>query len=146
MHCSWCRPSAVSKWLQSNSDYGHPSPLASDLVYNDACRDIDDLQQVLNINVVGSFAVTKGLLPMLKRGSKKTIVNISSDAACLTLMSSMGHADDPVDAGMALSYKASKVALNMGELFCHHKHIPASAALPRRYMQCKLVCVQGGMH
>ena len=80
-----------------------------------AYRDVDDLQQALNINVVGTFAVTKGLLPMLKRGSKKTIVNISSDAASLTHMSKLGHAKDPVDSGQALSYKASKVALNMGK-------------------------------
>ena len=79
-----------------------------------ACRDVDDLQQALNINVVGTFAVTKGLLPMLKRGCKKTIVNISSDAASLTHMTTLGHANDPVDSGQALSYKASKVALNMG--------------------------------
>ncbi len=67
------------------------------------------------INVVGTFAVTKAFLPMLKSGNKKTIVNISSDAACLTLMYSMIHAKDGMDAGMGLSYKASKVAVNMGE-------------------------------
>lgn len=80
-----------------------------------AHRDIDDLQQALNINVVGTFAVTKGLLPMLKQGSKKTIVNISSDAASLTHATNLGHAKDPVDSGQALSYKASKVAVNMGK-------------------------------
>lgn len=52
---------------------------------------------------------------MLKRSSKKTIVNISSDAASLTHMTNLGHAEDPVDSGQALSYKASKVALNMGK-------------------------------
>lgn len=67
------------------------------------------------INVVGTFAVTKAFLPMLKSGNKKTIVNISSDAACLTLMYSMIHAKDGMDAGMGLSYKASKVAVNMGK-------------------------------
>ncbi len=73
------------------------------------------MRQVLMINVVGTFAVTKAFLPMLKSGNKKTIVNISSDAACLTLMYSMIHAKDGMDAGMGLSYKASKVAVNMGE-------------------------------
>ena len=71
------------------------------------------------INVVGTFAVTKAFLPMLKRGNKKTIVNISSDAACLTLMYSMIHAKDGMDAGMGLSYKASKCAVNMGKPFCN---------------------------
>lgn len=79
------------------------------------CRDVDDLRQVLMINVVGTFTVTKAFLPMLKSGNKKTIVNISSDAACLTLMYSMIHAKDGMDAGMGLSYKASKVAVNMGK-------------------------------
>lgn len=73
------------------------------------------MQQVLMINVVGTFAVTKAFLPMLKSSNKKTIVNISSDAACLTLMYSMIHVKDGMDAGMGLSYKASKVAVNMGE-------------------------------
>ncbi len=72
------------------------------------------------INVVGTFAVTKAFLPMLKSGNKKTIVNISSDAACLTLMYSMIHAKDGMDAGMGLSYKASKVAVNMGEQLLLH--------------------------
>lgn len=76
-------------------------------------QDIDDLRQVLMINVVGTFAVTKAFLPMLKSSNKKTIVNISSDAACLTLMFSMIDAEDGMDAGMGLSYKASKVAVNM---------------------------------
>lgn len=97
MHTPLCRAAQITKFV------------------NLCCRDVDDLQQVLNINVVGTFAVTKALLPMLKKGTRKTIVNISSDAACLTLMYNMGHAKDPVDSGMALSYKASKVAVNMGE-------------------------------
>lgn len=84
------------------------------------CRDIDDLRQVLMINVVGTFAVTKAFLPMLKSGNKKTIVNISSDAACLTLMYSMIHAKDGMDAGMGLSYKASKCAVNMGKQHLLH--------------------------
>lgn len=77
------------------------------------CRDVDDLQQVLMINVVGTFAVTKAFLPMLKHGRKKTIVNISSDAASLTLMNSYLHDPDAIDGGKGLSYKASKCAVNM---------------------------------
>ena len=100
--------------------------------FQPVCRDIDDLQQVLMINVVGTFAVTKAFLPMLKRGNKKTIVNISSDAACLTLMYSMIHAKDGMDAGMGLGYKASKCAVNMGKPFGNacsagHSNAPDSA-------------------
>ena len=58
---------------------------------------------------------------MLKSGDKKTIVNISSDAASLTHMSNLGNASDPEDSGQALSYKASKVALNMGKWSSHQR-------------------------
>ena len=83
------------------------------------CRDLEDLKAVLLTNVVGTFAVTKALLPLLKQGNKKTIVNISSDAACLSQNASFIHDDKPSDAGMALSYRTSKVAVNMGAPFCH---------------------------
>ena len=80
------------------------------------CRDLEDLKQVLLTNVVGTFAVTKALLPMLKQGKKKVIINMSSDAGCLTQNASFIHDNRPSDAGMALSYRTSKVAVNMGEL------------------------------
>ena len=82
-------------------------------------RDIDDLMNALNINVVGTFAVTKAFLPLLKKGQKKTIMNITSDAACLSLMASQLKVKEPIDAGMGLSYKASKAALNMRKHPCH---------------------------
>lgn len=72
----------------------------------------------LNINVVGTFAVTKAFLPLLKRGEKKTIMNITSDAACLSLMASQLKVKEPIDAGLGLSYKASKAALNMRKPCC----------------------------
>lgn len=82
-------------------------------------RDIEDMKAVLLTNVVGTFAVTKAFLPLLKQGRMKTILNISSDAGCLTQNASFLHDDSQSDAAMALSYRTSKVALNMGELFCH---------------------------
>lgn len=80
------------------------------------CRDLEDLKHVLLTNVVGTFAVTKAFLPLLKSGKKKTIINMSSDAGCLTQNASFIHDNRPSDAGMALSYRASKVAVNMGKL------------------------------
>lgn len=80
------------------------------------CRDLEDLKHVLLTNVVGTFAVTKAFLPLLKSGKKRTIINMSSDAGCLTQNASFIHDDSPSDAGMALSYRASKVAVNMGKL------------------------------
>ncbi|KAL3131674.1 hypothetical protein ABBQ38_007968 [Trebouxia sp. C0009 RCD-2024] len=47
-------------------------------------QEIDDMKAVLLTNVVGTFAVTKAFLPLLKQGRMKTILNISSDAGCLT--------------------------------------------------------------
>lgn len=76
---------------------------------------MEDLKHVLLTNVVGTFAVTKAFLPLLKSGKKRTIINMSSDAGCLTQNASFIHDDRPSDAGMALSYRASKVAVNMGE-------------------------------
>ena len=84
-----------------------------------ARRDLEDLKHVLLTNVVGTFAVTKAFLPLLKSGKKKTIINLSSDAGCLTLNASFIHDDKPSDAGMALSYRTSKVAVNMGKLSTH---------------------------
>lgn len=81
-------------------------------------RDIEDMKAVLLTNVVGTFAVTKAFLPLLKQGKMKTIFNISSDAACLTQNASFIDDDSPSDAAMALSYRTSKVAVNMGKLFC----------------------------
>ncbi|DBA78176.1 hypothetical protein WJX79_006992 [Trebouxia sp. C0005] len=76
-------------------------------------QDLEDLKHVLLTNVVGTFAVTKAFLPLLKSGKKRTIINMSSDAGCLTQNASFIHDDRPSDAGMALSYRASKVAVNM---------------------------------
>ena len=69
---------------------------------------------MLLTNVVGTFAVTKAFLPLLKQGKKKVIVNMSSDAGCLTQNASFIHDNQPSDAGMALSYRTSKTAVNMG--------------------------------
>lgn len=72
----------------------------------------------LKINVVGTFAVTQAFLPLLKKGQNKTIMNITSDAACLSLMASQLKVKEPIDVGMGLSYKASKAALNMRKHCC----------------------------
>lgn len=87
------------------------------------CRDLEDMKHVLLTNVIGTFAVTKAFLPLLKQGKQRTIINMSSDAGCLTQNASFIHDNRPSDAGMALSYRASKVALNMGELQDWPMHI-----------------------
>lgn len=79
-------------------------------------RSLEDFKNVLLINVVGTFAVTQAFLPLLKAGHKKTIVHTSSIAASLTTSRSFAQQKLPTDASLGLSYRASKVAVNMGEL------------------------------
>lgn len=66
------------------------------------------------INVVGTFSVTKSFVPLLKKGHKKTIINISSNAASLSRNASYIHQPGVSDASLALSYRVAKVGVNMG--------------------------------
>ena len=67
------------------------------------------------VNVVGTFAVTKAFLPLLKAGSRKTIVHISSNAASLSRTYAYIRLEGLSEASLALSYRAAKVAVNMGK-------------------------------
>ena len=80
------------------------------------CRTLEELQQTLLTNVVGTFSVTKAFLPLLKVGQQKTIVHTSSIASSLSNNASFVQSQTHSDAGMALSYRISKVSINMGEL------------------------------
>jgi NAD(P)-dependent dehydrogenase (short-subunit alcohol dehydrogenase family) len=64
--------------------------------------DLDELDQFFKTNAVGPMRVLKALLPNLRKGSGKTVVNIS------TVMSSIANAG-----GGYYGYRASKAALNM---------------------------------
>lgn len=63
---------------------------------------LDDCLTSFNINTLGPARIIKHFLPLLRKGSQKTILNLSSDSASLT------HAY-PGD----YPYGFSKVALNM---------------------------------
>ncbi|KAI0353823.1 NAD-P-binding protein [Trametes cingulata] len=65
--------------------------------------DLDALERTFHINVAGSAAVAQAFLPLLERGAKKTIVNVSSS------LGSIGFDLGPVFA----SYSITKTALNM---------------------------------
>lgn len=71
---------------------------------------------MLMVNVIGTFSVTKSCLPLLQKGNKKTIINISSNAASLSRNFSHIHQPGVSDASLALSYRVAKVGVNMGEL------------------------------
>lgn len=72
--------------------------------------DLDMVRGVFETNVFGVISVTNAMLPMLRRSPAPRIVNVSSHAASLTIMS---DPDGPM-AGLLSSaaYTPSKAALN----------------------------------
>ena len=90
-----------------------------------ACRQGQDFEEVLATNVVGSFRVTAAFLPLLRLGSQKKIVNVSSTMGSLSLHSKLGAASEQPQhwAQIGLPYCASKAALSMREC-----DLPQSAA------------------
>ncbi|KAI0367403.1 NAD-P-binding protein [Pilatotrama ljubarskyi] len=69
----------------------------------DKAFDLDVLQRTFEINVSGTAHVSQAYLPLLEKGTKKTIVNVSSTAG------SIG-----IDLGpLYASYSISKAGLNM---------------------------------
>ncbi|KAL0037385.1 hypothetical protein WJX79_005282 [Trebouxia sp. C0005] len=76
-------------------------------------QELEDLKNVLMVNVVGTYAVSKAFLPLLRKSTRKVIVNISSDAGCHAQNASFIHSEKPSEGGVGLSYRTSKAALNM---------------------------------
>ncbi|MBF6164314.1 SDR family oxidoreductase [Streptomyces gardneri] len=72
--------------------------------------DLDMVRTVFETNVFGVIAVTNAMLPLLRRSPAPRIVNVSSHAASLTLMS---DPDGPFAALLpSAAYSPSKSALN----------------------------------
>lgn len=67
-----------------------------------ATMDAADLRRVLEVNAVGPIMVTKALLPLLRKGAGKKVVNISSQLG--SIANNTG--------GSTYGYRASKSALN----------------------------------
>ncbi len=65
--------------------------------------DIEEIPDLLNVNALGPLRVTKRFLPLLRKGSGKLIINISSEAGRLT---ECGYKD-------RIGYCMSKCAVNM---------------------------------
>jgi NAD(P)-dependent dehydrogenase (short-subunit alcohol dehydrogenase family) len=76
---------------------------------------IEDLQKTFVTNVFGVFAVTKAMLPLLRRSESGRIVNLSSEMGSLSINA------DPTsftaDLAPTLAYNASKTALNAITVF-----------------------------
>ncbi|WP_238845584.1 SDR family NAD(P)-dependent oxidoreductase [Nostoc edaphicum] len=71
--------------------------------------DIETLRQTYETNVFGVFAVTKALLPLLKKSTAGRIVNLSSGLGSLTQNSDPNY--EFVDFKL-LAYNSSKTAVN----------------------------------
>ncbi|KAJ5301269.1 hypothetical protein PENANT_c023G02251 [Penicillium antarcticum] len=67
---------------------------------------MDNLNDMFNINVTAAHLVSRAFLPLLRKGNKKTVVNISSTLGSIAMAD--GFKSMPVPA-----YKISKAALNM---------------------------------
>lgn len=62
-----------------------------------------ELHQIFDVNVIGTLLATRALLGPLRRGIRRTIINISSDLGSITLNQT----------GERYAYRSSKAALNM---------------------------------
>ena len=65
--------------------------------------DIDDMEDFFQVNCLGPMRVTQALLPALRRGQRKLIVNITSRLGSIELNTRGGY----------YGYRESKAALNM---------------------------------
>ncbi len=72
---------------------------------------IDTMEHVFRTNVFGPALLTKALLPCLRRGTRRVVVNVSSTLG--SLASSPG--------GFSYAYCASKSALNMLTVLMHRE-------------------------
>ncbi|KAK9840130.1 hypothetical protein WJX74_003908 [Apatococcus lobatus] len=78
------------------------------------CTDLSgqEYRDILNVNVVGTFLVTKTFLPLLKKKESRTIVNISSSLGSVSGNRSLPDTM-PLLAKSLMAYNSSKSALNM---------------------------------
>lgn len=65
--------------------------------------EVEVLMRTMQVNVVGPMLLSQVYLPLLEKGKKKTIVNVSSGLASVGL--NLGN--------KCTSYSISKIALNM---------------------------------
>jgi NAD(P)-dependent dehydrogenase (short-subunit alcohol dehydrogenase family) len=70
---------------------------------------MDGIERVLRTNVVGPALLTKALFPVLRRGRRKVVANMSSMLGSLTL----------TPGGLSYAYDISKAALNMLTVLLH---------------------------
>jgi NAD(P)-dependent dehydrogenase (short-subunit alcohol dehydrogenase family) len=72
--------------------------------------DVEVLKKTFDVNVFGAFAVTRALLPLIRKSDAGRVVNLSSTLGSLALMS---DASNPYSGFVGAAYQSSKTALNM---------------------------------
>ncbi|MBQ2263646.1 MAG: SDR family NAD(P)-dependent oxidoreductase [Loktanella sp.] len=75
-------------------------------------------RQVMEVNFIGTLAVTQLMLPLLRKAPEGRIVNLSSSLGSLTLN---GDPTSPYYANQFIGYNASKAALNMLTVQLHEE-------------------------
>ncbi|CAK0785546.1 hypothetical protein CVIRNUC_008756 [Coccomyxa viridis] len=112
---------AAAKTIESK--YSHVDVLINDAGINSPFQraseqSIQDVIDVHRVNVLGPLMVTQAMLPMIRKGKRKLIVNTSSGDGSIKILSEMGLHDekqrkeDPHGRSL-LPYKMSKTSLNM---------------------------------
>jgi len=71
---------------------------------------VEAVRRVMEVNFIGTLAVTQAMLPLLRAAPEGRIVNLSSSLGSLTLN---GDPTSPYYANQFIGYNASKAALNM---------------------------------
>eukprot|EP00026_Physarum_polycephalum_P013517 Phypoly_transcript_13929.p1 GENE.Phypoly_transcript_13929~~Phypoly_transcript_13929.p1 ORF type:complete len:250 (+),score=42.15 Phypoly_transcript_13929:186-935(+) len=74
--------------------------------------DPEDFLHVFNTNVVGSFRVFQAFLPLLRKGSKKVVVQLSSALGSIAMQEPMHNFLKLVPGADFYGYRTSKAALN----------------------------------
>jgi len=79
------------------------------------CADVDtaEFADILAVNAIGPFRVTRALLPNLARGSRKLVATVSSRMGSIAL-----------NTGGSYAYRASKAAVNMVNACFAHEFGP----------------------
>lgn len=71
---------------------------------------LEAVRRVIEINFIGTLAVTQAMLPLLRRSTAARIVNLSSSLGSLA---GNGDPSSPYHSAQLIGYNASKAALNM---------------------------------
>lgn len=79
---------------------------------------LDAVRRVMEVNFIGTLAVTQAMLPLLRAAPGARIVNLSSSMGSLT---ENGDPDAPYYAQRFIGYNASKASLNMLTIQLHEE-------------------------